>query len=174
MNRALFVWCDGILMRSRSGARTPVSADDVDVVEGRGAVLRRYRDEGWRVVGLSWQPEIADGARTPEEAEAVLARMRALLDVDMDTMYCPHGAGPPVCWCRKPLPGLAVLAIERHRLDPGSLPLRRRRTAGSRLRAPPRVQLSHGVGVLPGRCLIRGARRSRQRSQGKAAVGVLT
>jgi histidinol phosphatase-like enzyme len=24
-----------------------------------------------------------------------------------------------VCWCRKPLPGLAVVAIERHRLDPG-------------------------------------------------------
>ena len=119
VNRALFVWCDGILMRSRSGARTPVSADDVDVVEGRGAVLRRYRDEGWRIVGLSWQPEIADGSRTPEDAEAVLARMRALLDVDMDTMYCPHGAGPPVCWCRKPLPGLAVLAIERHLLDPG-------------------------------------------------------
>ena len=119
VNRALFVWCDGILMRSRSGARTPVSADDVEVVEGRGAVLRRHRDEGWLIVGMSWQPEIADGARTPEEAEAVLARMRARLDVDMDTMYCPHAAGPPVCWCRKPLPGLAVLAIERHRLDPG-------------------------------------------------------
>ena len=119
VNRALFVWCDGILMRSRSGARTPVSADDVDVLEGRGAVLRRYRAEGWRVVGLSWQPEIADGSRTPEQTEAVLTRMRAALDVDMDTLYCPHGAGPPVCWCRKPLPGLAVLAIERHLLDPG-------------------------------------------------------
>ena len=119
VNRALFVWCDGVLMRSRSGARTPVSADDVEVVEGRGAVLRRYRDEGWQLVGLSWQPEIADGARSPEQAEAVLARMRALLDVDMETGYCPHAAGPPVCWCRKPLPGLAVLAIERHRLDPG-------------------------------------------------------
>jgi histidinol phosphatase-like enzyme len=118
VNRALFVWCDGILMRSRAGARTPTSVDDLDVVDGRGTVLRRYRDEGWRIVGLSWQPEIADGTRTPEEAEAVLARMRAVLEVDMETMYCPHAAGPPVCWCRKPLPGLAVLAIERHRLDP--------------------------------------------------------
>jgi len=87
-------------------------------VDGRGGVLRRYHDDGWRIVGLSWQPDIADGARTSEEAEAVLARMRARLDVDMDTMYCPHAAGPPVCWCRKPLPGLAVLAIEQHRLDP--------------------------------------------------------
>jgi len=23
-----------------------------------------------------------------------------------------------VCWCRKPLPGLGVLLVERHRLDP--------------------------------------------------------
>jgi histidinol phosphatase-like enzyme/predicted kinase len=118
VNRALFVWCDGILMRSRSGARTPVSADDVEVVEGRGRVLRGYRDDGWLVIGLSWQPEIADGARTPNDADAVLARLRAGLDVDMDTFYCPHGAGPPVCWCRKPLPGLAMVAIAKHRLDP--------------------------------------------------------
>ena len=48
----------------------------------------------------------------------VLRAMRDRLDVEMETLYCPHAAGPPVCWCRKPLPGLAVLAIERHRLDP--------------------------------------------------------
>jgi histidinol phosphatase-like enzyme len=120
VHRALFVWCDGILVRSRAGARAPVSADDVEVVPGRGDVLRRHRDDGWRIVGLSWQPEVAGGTRTPDETEAMLARMRVLLGVDdMDTLHCPHAAGPPVCWCRKPLPGLAVLAILRHRLDPG-------------------------------------------------------
>jgi histidinol phosphatase-like enzyme len=118
VNRALLVWCDGVLMRSRSGARVPASPDDVVVIDGRGHALRRYRDDGWRLVGMSWQPEIADGARTSDEADAVLARMQALLGVEMDIVYCPHGAGPPVCWCRKPLPGLGVLAIERHRLDP--------------------------------------------------------
>ena len=85
-----------------------------DSIEG----MRRYRDQGWRVIGMSWQPEVADGVRTPDDVDAVLARMRARLHLDMDTLYCPHGAGPPVCWCRKPLPGLAVLAIERHQLDP--------------------------------------------------------
>ena len=119
VHRALFVWCDGVLMRSRSGGRTPTSADDVDVVAGRAAVLRRHHDEGWRIVGLSWQPEIAAGARTPADVDAVLARLRERLDVEMDTLYCPHGAGPPVCWCRKPLPGLAMLSIMRHLLDPG-------------------------------------------------------
>jgi aryl-alcohol dehydrogenase-like predicted oxidoreductase/histidinol phosphatase-like enzyme/predicted kinase len=117
-NRALIVWCDGILLRSRSGARTPASPDDVAVVEGRGEVLRRYQDEGWILVGLSWQPEIAAGERVAADVDAAFTRMQALLGVTMDVLYCPHGAGPPVCWCRKPLPGLGVLAIARHRLDP--------------------------------------------------------
>ncbi len=118
VNRALFVWCDGILTRSRSGARTPASADDVEVVAGCGDLLRRYRDDGWRIIGLSWQPDIAAGTRTAADAEAALGRMRDRLGVDVDTLYCPHAAGPPVCWCRKPLPGLAVLAIDRYRLAP--------------------------------------------------------
>jgi aryl-alcohol dehydrogenase-like predicted oxidoreductase/histidinol phosphatase-like enzyme/predicted kinase len=118
VHRALFVWCDGILLRGRAGARTPVSADDVELVPGRADVLRRHRDDGWRIIGLSWQPEIADGTRTAADVDAVLERMRTLLDADMEILYCPHAAGPPVCWCRKPLPGLAVLALERHRLDP--------------------------------------------------------
>ncbi len=57
--------------------------------------------------------------RTPVAADAILARMQSLLGVEMDVLFCPHGAGPPVCWCRKPLPGLALLAIAKHRLDPG-------------------------------------------------------
>jgi histidinol phosphatase-like enzyme/predicted kinase len=117
-NRALIVWCDGILVRSGSGARTPASPEDVAVIEGRGDVLRRYRDDGWVLVGMSWQPEIAAGTRAAEKVDAAFARMQTLLGVTMDVLYCPHGAGPPVCWCRKPLPGLGVLAIERHRLDP--------------------------------------------------------
>jgi aryl-alcohol dehydrogenase-like predicted oxidoreductase/histidinol phosphatase-like enzyme/predicted kinase len=119
VNRGLFVWCDGILMQARSGARTPVSADDVAVVDGRADVLRRHGDQGWRLIGLSWQPEIAGGTRTRAEADALLTRLREQLGVEIDLLYCPHAAGPPVCWCRKPLPGLAVVAIERHRLDPG-------------------------------------------------------
>jgi histidinol phosphatase-like enzyme len=35
----------------------------------------------------------------------------------LDVAYCTHPAGPPVCWCRKPLPGLGVLLVHRHQLD---------------------------------------------------------
>jgi diketogulonate reductase-like aldo/keto reductase len=36
----------------------------------------------------------------------------------VDTATCRHGAGPPVCWCRPPLPGLVLALAARHGLDP--------------------------------------------------------
>ena len=117
-NKALIVWCDDVLIRSRSGARAPVSADDVDVLADRAAVLRRHHDEGWRLLGLAWRPEIEDKTMTSEQAEASFARTRELLGVPIEVLFCPHRGGPPVCWCRKPLPGLGVVFIQRHQLDP--------------------------------------------------------
>jgi histidinol phosphatase-like enzyme len=116
-NRALILWCDGVLRRSRQGLRTPTSADDVEVIAGRAEVLRRYRSEGWRILGLSWQPEIAEETMTAKDVEAAFARMQELIEVEIDVVYCPHAAGPPKCWCRKPLPGLGVVLIHRHQLD---------------------------------------------------------
>ena len=116
-NRALLLWCDGVLRRSRSGRRTPLSAEDVEVFAERGEVLRRHQAAGWLVLGLSWQPEIADDTMTSVQVDEGLARMQELLGVTIETAYCPHGAGPPTCWCRKPLPGLGVVFIQRHKLD---------------------------------------------------------
>jgi aryl-alcohol dehydrogenase-like predicted oxidoreductase/predicted kinase len=118
VNRAVIVWCDDLLLQSRSGQRTPGDTDDVAVAGDVADTLRRYRDEGWRVLGLSWQPEVSGGTQSDAGAKAVFARMNELAGLDLDVEYCPHAAGPPRCWCRKPLPGLGVLLIHRHRLDP--------------------------------------------------------
>jgi aryl-alcohol dehydrogenase-like predicted oxidoreductase len=106
-NRAVIVWCDGAVREALSAG------------SGRaGEILRRYDEEGWKLLGIGWQPGIAEKTATVEEADAGYARMTHQLGVEMDIVYCPHGAGPPVCWCRKPLPGLGVLFIQRYRLDP--------------------------------------------------------
>jgi aryl-alcohol dehydrogenase-like predicted oxidoreductase/histidinol phosphatase-like enzyme/predicted kinase len=118
VNRAVILSCDGILARSRSGLRVPLTPEDVEVVPGRADVLRRYRDAGALLLGISWQPEIAEGAQSSDGVKAVVARMCELLDVEIEVEYCPHAAGPPTCWCRKPLPGLGVVLGHRHRLDP--------------------------------------------------------
>jgi aryl-alcohol dehydrogenase-like predicted oxidoreductase len=35
-----------------------------------------------------------------------------------EVAVCPHGGGPPVCWCRPPLPGLLLAFARRHGVDP--------------------------------------------------------
>jgi len=98
-NKALIVWCD-------------------DSLVDRGHMLRRYRDEGWPLLGLAWCPQIEDKTTSVEDVDAGFIRMQEQLGVSIDVLYCPHAAGPPKCWCRKPLPGLGVVLIQRHRLDP--------------------------------------------------------
>jgi aryl-alcohol dehydrogenase-like predicted oxidoreductase len=36
----------------------------------------------------------------------------------VDSALCAHGAGPPTCWCRPPLPGLPLAFARAHGVDP--------------------------------------------------------
>ena len=94
INSAVIVWVDdpakleAMIPRLKAGATSMPNA-------------------GSRLIVFAWQPSVA-------AFSAAIARTGLSIDFD----YCPHGAGPPRCWCRKPLPGLGVAAIHRHRLDP--------------------------------------------------------
>jgi histidinol phosphatase-like enzyme len=116
--RALVVWLDGVLWRSRSGARAPRTPDDLELVPGRTEILRRHASEGFELLGLSWQPELEAGGTSPAAVAMCCAALGDQLGLPISVSYCPHGAGPPRCWCRKPLPGLGVELVHRHRLDP--------------------------------------------------------
>jgi aryl-alcohol dehydrogenase-like predicted oxidoreductase len=59
-----------------------------------------------------WNP---DGRRETLDAAAALS---AEVSGSVETGLCPHPAGPPVCWCRPPLPGLALAFARRHGVDP--------------------------------------------------------
>jgi aryl-alcohol dehydrogenase-like predicted oxidoreductase/predicted kinase len=73
---------------------------------------------------------LRSGARPPEElADAphlvfdwgdedvapLAARLRARV---VETAVCRHPAGPPICWCRPPLPGLPLAFSRAHGVDP--------------------------------------------------------
>jgi aryl-alcohol dehydrogenase-like predicted oxidoreductase/predicted kinase len=108
---ALIVELDGLVWRSRSGARAPIAPDDVELLPGRAAALARAA-QGSLLLGTTWQPGCA-----ADVVAACAARLADLLGRAIDVEACRHPGGPPVCWCRKPLPGLGVVFQHRHQLD---------------------------------------------------------
>jgi aryl-alcohol dehydrogenase-like predicted oxidoreductase/predicted kinase len=62
---------------------------------------------------FDWQP---DG--TVEALAPAVLRVEAEVVGHVESALCPHGAGPPVCWCRPPLPGLPLAFARAQRVDP--------------------------------------------------------
>jgi aryl-alcohol dehydrogenase-like predicted oxidoreductase len=88
---------------------------------------------------FDWLPD--DNADALEGAVALLA---AEVSGPVEGAVCPHGAGPPSCWCRPPLPGLPLAFARRHGVAPsrsiliGSTPAHRTlaATLGARYESP--------------------------------------
>lgn len=73
----------------------------------------RLRRSASPIHATSWAPSIDADALASRDAA-----VRAALGVAVDIETCTHPAGPPICWCRKPLPGLALVLMARHGIDP--------------------------------------------------------
>jgi aryl-alcohol dehydrogenase-like predicted oxidoreductase/histidinol phosphatase-like enzyme len=108
--RALILDFDDLM-----GRHVPVlQPSDVVMDESRLASLAKHRADGWRLFVHVWRPQITRGETTVEAVDACLERMCAHIGGGVDVACCPHDAGPPVCWCRKPIPG-SVLEFARRR-----------------------------------------------------------
>ena len=59
-----------------------------------------------------WSPVGGD-----RDLTAAGTRLAAVVAGPVDTALCPHPGGPPTCWCRPPLPGLALTFARRHDVD---------------------------------------------------------
>jgi aryl-alcohol dehydrogenase-like predicted oxidoreductase len=62
---------------------------------------------------FDWSP---DG--TLEALDADAARLSARVPGPVESALCPHPAGPPICWCRPPLPGLPLAFTRAQDVDP--------------------------------------------------------
>jgi predicted kinase len=116
-NRAVIFWCDSVLRPPWAARRNGAELDAAALTLRRDR-LAEYAAQGWRLFGLSWEPRIAEQLASVADVEREFDLLRESLGAPLEFHYCPHGAGPPVCWCRKPLPGLGVLLLRQHQLDP--------------------------------------------------------
>jgi aryl-alcohol dehydrogenase-like predicted oxidoreductase len=100
----------------------PVRDEGFDVLETRpfvraprsGGAGRFVAFEAVETVARSDEPTFVF-AWTETGANAVSSAAERL---GASALVCAHGGGPPVCWCRPPLPGLLLEACHRARLDP--------------------------------------------------------
>ena len=85
------------------------------------AALRGAAWEHARAVGDLGDPRLvfdwsADGVA--RGLDDLVARLAAEVEGPVEGAFCPHGGGPPVCWCRPPLPGLPLAFARTHDVDP--------------------------------------------------------
>jgi hypothetical protein len=97
------------LVETHSGAAAPVA--------GRAEELAQLAADGWLLFAHAWRPQVAQGKVSLESVQGEFTRGRAALGVDIEIAVCPHDAGPPICWCRKPLPGSILDFAIRYGVD---------------------------------------------------------
>jgi D-glycero-D-manno-heptose 1,7-bisphosphate phosphatase len=114
--KAAFLDRDGVLNKPvvRDGKPyPPASVADFEIYEEAAGAVRRLRDMGFLVVVVTNQPDVARGAQTRTEIEAMHGRLRGALGIE-DFYVCWHDDADG-CDCRKPKPGL----LRRAALDFG-------------------------------------------------------
>jgi aryl-alcohol dehydrogenase-like predicted oxidoreductase len=100
--------------------RPPAEAGRVGVFVAAAALSRpgwegalEQGDRGAPHLVFDWSP---DG--NVDALADVAARLTAAVSGPVESALCPHGAGPPSCWCRPPLPGLPLAFARAHGVDP--------------------------------------------------------
>lgn len=97
--RAAIVELDGLVWKGRPRTH-------VELLPGARELIARLRDAGYALAGTTWQPEAFD--------PAIDSVLHAELGFTFPIARCTHPPGPPICWCRKPLPGLALVLAHAH------------------------------------------------------------
>jgi aryl-alcohol dehydrogenase-like predicted oxidoreductase len=62
---------------------------------------------------FDWRP---DGSAT--DLDGIVSEVAATVAGPVESAICPHPGGPPICWCRPPLPGLPLAFARTYDIDP--------------------------------------------------------
>lgn len=116
--KAIIFDYDDTLRTSIGEKKWPIQVKDVELLPNRTEILKAYLVKGYQLFGASNQSGIAKNYPTEDIAVACFDKTNELLGIDIDVSYCPHRVPPISCYCRKPMPGMAVERFFNHKLDP--------------------------------------------------------
>jgi D-glycero-D-manno-heptose 1,7-bisphosphate phosphatase len=116
--RAVFLDRDGVLNRavvSNGKPYPPASLDEFSIVPDAQACLEELKKQGFSLIVVTNQPDVARGQQSISIVEQMHERLRQALPVD-EVLVCYHDEADD-CACRKPRPGLLTEAQRKHELD---------------------------------------------------------
>lgn len=118
MRRAVFLDRDGVINQSvvRDGKPyPPESSAEMRIIAGVLESLVSLREAGFLNIVVTNQPDVATGRQSVETIQAMHRRLREELPLD-DIKVCYH-RDEDGCDCRKPKPGMLLLAAREYGID---------------------------------------------------------
>ncbi|WP_102417690.1 HAD-IIIA family hydrolase [Mycobacterium sp. 4858] len=115
---AVFLDRDGVLndVELRDGTpHPPARVEQLRLLPGVVEACHRLRDQGFVLVVVTNQPDIARGKQTRDEVDRMHDILRGRLPLD-EIVICPHDDADD-CRCRKPRPGMILDAAARLDID---------------------------------------------------------
>lgn len=113
--KAVFLDRDGVLNRAvvRNGKPYPPgSLAELRISKEAAPALRKLRENGFLLIGITNQPDVARGAQRREVVESIHAALLAALPLE-EILVCYHDDRDR-CSCRKPEPGLLHEASRKY------------------------------------------------------------
>jgi D-glycero-D-manno-heptose 1,7-bisphosphate phosphatase len=98
--------------------RAPYTLEEFRLYEGVPEGITLLRDQGFLLVVVTNQPDVARGWVSREAVDAVNTKLLSLIQVD-DIRACFH-TEKDQCECRKPRPGMLLAAAEKFSIDMNS------------------------------------------------------
>lgn len=113
MKRAVFLDRDGVLNRAviKNGKPyPPANLNELIVDEEVKPALKKLKDSGFLLIGVTNQPDVARGKTLQTTVESINNHLLKILPLD-DFRVCYHD-DKDHCYCRKPKPGLILEAAQ--------------------------------------------------------------
>jgi len=117
-NRAIFLDRDGVINKAivRNGRPyPPKTLSQVEILPGVQEALTLFKQEGFLLIVVTNQPDVARGAVDRSEVDAIHAALVDRLPLD-EILVCFHDNGDD-CNCRKPKPGMLLASADKWNIE---------------------------------------------------------
>jgi D-sedoheptulose 7-phosphate isomerase len=117
-HRAVFLDRDGVLNRAvvKNGKPHPSASElDLEITPDAKSILQKLKEQGYKLLVVTNQPDVARGTTTRETVEAIHRKLAK--DLPIDEFFVCYHTDSDNCDCRKPKAGLLLEGARRHQID---------------------------------------------------------